>query len=215
MLLMQNRAIKSLPKLYRRDTLINKLYDSGYVVYNKEDKLNTANYNNIFFSRLNEYGCLNYEYDLGLAPLTTLSDRRNAIESKWKAWSKCSLQSLQNLATRYFNNDVKVSYSGDAEVTYTARLGFKNRYSDETYQQWLTDNKIVFPAHMIMNWVYEKNRWRDYFTDLNWGKAKNNYQWNTISMTWGESKTHDQYGKSWEYMSTRTWNDTLNEEINY
>lgn len=34
-------------------------------------------------------------------------------------------------------------------------------------------------------------------------------------MTWGESKTHDQYGKSWEYMNTRTWNATLNEEINY
>lgn len=212
---MQNRAIKSLPKLYRRDTLINKLYDSGYVVYNKEEELNTANYRNIFFQKLNEYGCVNYEYDLGLTPLTTLSDRRNAIESKWKAWSKCSLQSLQNLATRYFNNDVKVSYNGDAEVTYTARLGFKNRYSDETYQHWLEDNKIVFPAHMLMNWIYEKNRWRDYFTDLNWGKAKNNYQWNTISMTWGESKVHEQHGKSWEYMNTRTWNATLNEEINY
>ena len=106
---MTNRAIQSLPKLYRRDTLINKLYDSGYVVYNKEDKLNTANHNNIFFKTLNEYGCLNYEYDLGLAPLTTLSDRRNAIESKWKAWSKCSLQSLQNLAT--FNSNSNRSYS--------------------------------------------------------------------------------------------------------
>ncbi len=211
---MTNRAIQSLPTLYRRDTLINKLYDSGYVVYNKEDELNTANYNNIFFKTLNEYGCLNYEYDLGLQPLTSLSDRRNAIESKWKACNKCSLQSLQNLATRYFNNDVKVSYNGDAEVTYTARLGFSNRYSSETYQQWLSDNKIVFPAHMIMNWVYEKNRWRDYFTDISWGKAKNNYQWNTISMTWGDAKIRDRHGKSWEYMNTRTWNDTLNEEIN-
>lgn len=210
-----NKAIKSLPTLYRKDTLINKLYDSGYVVYNQEEQRNTANYSNIFFQTLNEYGCLNYEYDLGLQPLSSLSDRRNAIESKWKAFSKCSVQSLQNLANRYFNNDVKVSYNGDAEVTYTARLGFSNRYSDETYQQWLSDNKVVFPAHMIMNWVYEKNRWRDYFTDLNWGKAKNKYQWNTISMSWGDAKKHDQHGKSWDYMNTRTWNATLNEEINY
>lgn len=212
---MLNRAIKSLPKLYRKDTLINTLYDSGYLVYNKEDELNTANYNNIFFSKLNEYGCSNYEYDLDIKPLANLTDRRNAIESKWKAWAKCSLQSLQALASRYFNNDVKVSYNGDAEVTYTARLGFKNRYTDETYQQWLSDNNIVFPAHMVMNWIYEKNRWRDYFTDLNWGKAKNNYLWNTISMSWGEAKVHDQHGKTWEYMNTRSWNATLNEEIEY
>ena len=212
---MLNRAIKSLPKLYRKDTLINILYDSGYIVYNKEEELNTANYNNIFFSKLNEYGCSNYEYDLNIQPLSNITDRRNAIESKWKAWSKCSLQSLQSLASRYFSNDVKVSYNGDAEVTYTARLGFKNRYSDETYQQWLSDNNIVFPAHMVMNWVYEKNRWRDYFTDLNWGKAKNNYQWNTIQMSWGEAKVHDQRGKTWEYMNTRSWTDTLNEEIEY
>lgn len=212
---MLNRAIKSLPKLYRKDTLINTLYDSGYLVYNKEDELNTANYNNIFFSKLNEYGCSNYEYDLDIQPLVNLTDRRNAIESKWKAWAKCSVQSLQALASRYFNNDVKVSYNGDAEVTYTARLGFKNHYSDETYQQWLSDNNIVFPAHMVMNWVYEKNRWRDYFTDLNWGKAKNNYQWNTIQMSWGEAKVHDQRGKTWEYMNTRSWTDTLNEEIEY
>lgn len=212
---MLNKAIKSLPKLYRKDNLINTLYDSGYLVYNKEEELNTANYNNIFFSKLNEYGCSNYEYDLNIQPLSNISDRRNAIESKWKAWSKCSLQSLQSLASRYFSNDVKVSYNGDAEVTYTARLGFKNRYSDETYQQWLSDNSIVFPAHMVMNWVYEKNRWRDYFTDLNWGKAKNNYQWNTIQMSWEEARVHDQRGKTWEYMNTRSWTDTLNEEIEY
>lgn len=210
---MLNRAIKSLPKLYRKDTLINTLYDSGYLVYNKEDELNTANYNNIFFSKLNEYGCNNYEYDLGLQPLSSLSDRRNAIESKWKAWSKCSLQSLQSLANRYFSNDVKVSYNGDAEVTYTARLGFKNRYSDETYQQWLEDNSVIFPAHMVMNWVYNKNRWRDYLISLNWGKAKNNYRWNTMQMTWGTAKAYDVHSKSWEYMNTRTWDETLEGEI--
>ena len=60
-----NKAIKSLPTLYRKDKFINTLYDSGYVVYNTEDSKNNDNYNNIFFSSLNEYGCLNYEYDLG------------------------------------------------------------------------------------------------------------------------------------------------------
>lgn len=210
-----NKAIKSLPTLYRKDKFINTLYDSGYVVYNTEDSKNNDNYNNIFFSSLNEYGCLNYEYDLDLDPLPDINDRRNVIESKWKAYEKCSVQSLQNLASRYFDDAVKVSYNGDAEVTYTARLGFKNKYSDETYNAWYKDNSVVFPAHMIMNWVYEKNRWRDYFTDLNWGKAKNNYQWNTINMSWGTAKTADRKGKTWEYMNSRTWDNTLNEEIEY
>lgn len=210
---MLNKAIKSLPKLYRKDLLINTLYNSGHIVYNKEDELNTANYNNIFFSKLNEYGCNNYEYDLGIQPLQTLTNRRNAIESKWKSRSKCSLQSLQALASRYFNNDVKVSYNGDAEVTYTARLGFKNRYSDETYQQWLYDNNVVFPAHMIMTWVYEKNHWGDYAINLSWGKAKNNYKWYTMQMTWGIAKKYETHSKLWEYMSTRTWDDILRGEI--
>lgn len=212
---MLNKALKSLPKLYRKDVFINMLYDSGYRLYNIEEQLNTANYNNIFFSKLNEYGCNNYEYDLGIQPVKDISDRRNLIESKWKAYEKCSLQSLQNLANRYFNNDVKLSYNGDAEVTFTARLGFKNKYSDDTYNAWSSDNATVFPAHMIMNWVYEKNRWRDYYTSLNWGKAKERYHWNNIDMTWGTAKTAERIGKTWEYMNTRTWNDTLNEEIEY
>ena len=34
-------------------------------------------------------------------------------------------------------------------------------------------------------------------------------------MSWGTAKTTDRKGKSWEYMNTRTWEDTLNNEIDY
>lgn len=210
-----NKAIKSLPTLYRKDKFINTLYDSGYVVYNTENSKNTDNYNNIFFSKLNEYGCSNYEYDLAIDPLPNIEDRRNLIESKWKAYEKCSLESLQKLTSRYFNNDVKLTYNGDAEVTYTARIGFKNKYRTDTYNAWENDNSAVFPAHMIMVWVYEKNRWRDYYSQLNWGRAKDIYAWNTINSTWRTAKTGEIVGKLWEYMNTRTWDDTLNEEIEY
>ena len=209
------KPIKALPSLYRKDKFVNDLYDSCLVAVSTEQSLNQDNYNNIFFRKLNDYGTSNYEYDLAIEPLTDIIDRRNLIESKWKAFEKCSIDSLQSLANRYFNNDVKLSYNGDAEILFTARLGFKNKYTDDTYNSWLSDNNTVFPAHMTMAWEYEKNRWRDYYSNLNWGKAKDAYKWNTIGMTWGVAKQGEPIGKDWEYMNTRTWDDTLNEEIEY
>lgn len=208
------KPINALPKIYRKDKFVNALYTGGLAAASIEQADNQANYNNIFFNSLNEYGASNYEYDLAVEPLTDIIDRRNLIESKWKAFEKCSVQSLQSLASRYFNNDVTVSYTGDAEVTYTARLGFKNKYSGDTYNAWLNDNSAVFPAHMIMTWIYEKNRWRDYFSKLSWGKGRR-FKWNSIARTWGSAKNVDAIAKTWEYMSTRTWQDTLEEEIEY
>ena len=208
------KPINALPKIYRKDKFVNALYTGGLAAASIEQADNQANYNNIFFNSLNEYGASNYEYDLAIEPLTDIIDRRNLIESKWKAFEKCSVQSLQSLARRYFNNDVTVSYTGDAEVTYTARIGFNNKYSGDTYNAWLNDNNVVFPAHMIMTWIYEKNRWRDYFSKLSWDKGRK-FKWNSIARTWGSAKNVDAIAKTWEYMSTRTWQDTLEEEIEY
>lgn len=208
------KPIDALPKLYRKDKFVNDLYCGCLVPVTWEQGNNKANYNNIFFSKLNEYGASNYEYDLAIDPLTDIIDRRNLIESKWKAFEKCSVNSLQSLASRYFNNDVTVSYDGNATVTYTARLGFKNKYSDDTYNAWVNDNSVVFPAHMVLEWFYEKNRWRDYYSKLNWGKCRN-YEWNNIGMSWRTAKDDGLVAKTWEYMNTRSWDDTLNEEIEY
>lgn len=208
------KPINTLPKIYRKDKFVNALYTGGLAATSIEQADNQANYNNIFFDSLDEYGASNYEYDLAIEPLTDIIDRRNLIESKWKAFEKCSVQSLQSLASRYFNNDVTVGYTGDAEVTYTARIGFKHKYSGDTYNAWLNDNNVVFPAHMIMTWIYEKNRWQDYFSKLNWGSGRK-FKWDSISRTWGAAKNADVIAKTWEYMSTRSWDDTLNEEIEY
>lgn len=207
--------IKALPKLYRKDKFVNSLYDGGVSAVEVESDDNKANYNNIFFDSLDEYGARNYEYDLAIEPLADIIDRRNLIESKWKAFNKCSVNSLQSLANRYFDNVVTVSYDGNATVIYTASIGFKNKYSDDTYNAWYSDNSAVFPAHMQMQWVYETNRWRDYYNSLNWGKAKKRYHWNNINMNWGTAKTAERIGKTWEYMNTRTWDDTLYEEVEY
>lgn len=172
------------------------LYDSGYVVYDAEDNKNNDNYNNIFFSTLNEYGCSNYEYDLGTNPLDNIYDRRNVIESKWKAYEKCSLESLQKLANRYFGTDVTLEYTGDAEIIYHASLGFKYKYTEDTYNAWEHDNSVVFPAHMVMSWEYDKNRWHDYY--------------------YSKYQSDDNFtGKLWSYVNTRTWDATLNKEIDY
>lgn len=208
------KPINALPKLYRKDKFVNALYTGGLAATSIEQAYNQANYNNIFFDSLDKYGASNYEYDLAIEPLPDIIDRRNLIESKWKAFEKCSVQSLQSLANRYFNNDVTVGYTGDAEVTYTARIGFKNKYTNDTYNAWLSDNNVVFPAHMIMTWIYEKNRWRDYFSKLNWDSGRK-FRWNNIDRTWGSAKNADVVAKTWEYMSTRSWDDTLNEEIEY
>ena len=106
--------IKNLPKVYRKDKWINELYNVDFSYLKTR---NTNNYNNLFFSKLNDYGCSTFEQDLEIDVSTeqSIEDRRRSILNKWRASYRCTLPVIQEICNSYFENYVTAKYNGDAE----------------------------------------------------------------------------------------------------
>lgn len=208
----KQEILKTLPKIYRSDKWINQIFNT--LVFADVEKLTSSDYNNIFMSTLDDYGCSLYERDLLIDKKDTLTDRRNTIITKWRANNRCTLSLLQSIVNQYFGDKCDVSYDGNATVTHTTKVGIRYDPTKYIYQKFLNEYMNVFPAHFNLVWIHMHNRWIDYCNPHSWGYAKDEYyNWNEPkSHTWKDEK-YMISGKSWEYNSTRTWDDVLDGEI--
>ena len=210
----KDEMLKTLPKLYRKDKWVNQIYNISQL--REVDNLSHTDYNNIFMSTLDEYGCSLYERDLLLDAKTTLEDRRSAIITKWRASYKCSLQLLQDIVSQWFGDKCQVSYDGNATVTHTTKVGTRYDPNNYYYKMFLNEYMSIFPAHFNLVWNHTHNRWIDYCLPHTWGYAKDDYTaWrDPKSHTWKDEKYMIR-GKLWEYNSTRTWDDVYDSEITW
>lgn len=208
----KEEMIKTLPSLYRKDKWVKQIYNTSQL--SEVDKLSKLNYNNIFMSTLDEYGCSLYERDLLLDQKTTIEDRRSAIITKWRANHKCSLELLQQIVNQWFGDKCQVSYDGNATVTHTTKVGTRYNPDNYYYQMFLKEYMSIFPAHFNLVWNHMHNRWIDYCLPHTWGYAKDEYtNWDDPkSHNWGNEKYMIR-GKLWEYNLTRTWDDVFDSEI--
>lgn len=210
----KNEMLKTLPKLYRKDKWINQIYNTSQL--REVDNLSRIDYNNIFMSTLDEYGCSLYERDLLLDQKTTIEDRRSAIITKWRATHRCTLQVLQDVVNQWFGDKCKVSYDGNATVTHTTQVGTRYDPTNYYYQSFLNEYMSIFPAHFQLVWNHMHNRWIDYCKPHTWGHAKDEYY------NWRSPKSHkwkdEKYmirGKLWNYNLTRTWDDVFDGKITW
>lgn len=210
----KTEMLKTLPKLYRSDKWVNELY--GVTVIDDVNTLTNANYSNLFFKSLDDYGCTVYERDLLLDRKDTLDERRTAIQMKWLSKHRCTLSLLQQIVKSYFNDKCTVTYDGNATVTHTTKVGVRYNPNDYYYQKFIKDYMEVFPAHFQLVWVHDHNRWIDYYKPHNWGMAKDEYyDWDTPkSHKWDDEKYSIRF-KLWNYNVTRTWNDVYDSEIEW
>ena len=204
--------LKTLPKLYRDDKWVNQIFN--IIALSDVDTLTDSNYNNLFMTKLDEYGCSLYERDLLIDKRETIDERRNAIITKWRANHRCTLSLLQQIVNQYFGDKCTVSYDGNATVTHTTKVGTRYDPTKYVYQTFLKEYMNVFPAHFNLVWVHMHNRWIDYFKPYSWGYAKEKYtSWQTPKEhTWHDEKTQVRY-KLWQYNVNRTWNDVYDSEI--
>lgn len=210
----KDEMIKTLPKLYRKDKWVNQIYNSTQL--DEVDNQSRIDYNNIFMTTLDEYGCTLYERDLLLDTKGTLEDRRNAIITKWRATHRCTLELLQDIVNQWFGDKCEVTYNGNATVTHTTKVGTRYDPNNYYYQTFLKYYMGVFPAHFNLIWNHTHNRWIDYCKPHNWGHAKDNYlNWSVPkSHKWKDEKSVLR-GKRWNYNLTRTWNDVYDSEISW
>lgn len=210
----KEEMIKTLPTLYRKDKWVNQIYDMTQL--KEVDNLSYINYNNLFMSKLDGYGCSIYEKDLLIDAKETLDDRRNAIITKWRATHRCTLELLQDIVNQWFGDKCEVAYDGNATVTHTTKVGTRYDPNSYYYQTFLKYYLDVFPAHFNLIWKHTHNRWIDYCKPHNWGHAKEKY------LNWRVPKNHkwkDEKsvlrGKRWNYNLTRTWSDVYDSEIGW
>lgn len=208
----KDEMIKTLPSLYRKDKWVNQLYNTATL--NDVDNQSDLNYNNIFMSKLDDYGCSIYERDLLLDPKDNIEDRRSAIIIQWRAKYRCTLSLLQDIVNQWFGDKCEVTYDGNATVTHTTKVGTRYDPNAYYYQMFLKHYMDVFPAHFNLVWNHTHNQWIDYCKPHNWGYAKDEYlNWNEPhNHKWGDEKTVLR-GKLWEYNLTRTWDDVYDNAI--
>lgn len=205
--------ISTLHKLYRNDPWLNELYNAVDIELKKVDATTKEDYDNIFFNSLTEYGCKVFEKDLGIIPArgSSLEQRRKIIKSKWLSRPFCSLPILQSIADVHFNGGVKVSYDGDATLTYTTLLGFNYFDTDKTIFEKSIDD--VKPAHFDSIWKYSSNIWGSYFIPNDWQRFLENAVWaSKLSDTW-EYWSKPFFKKNWDYCLNRNWKEMLYEEV--
>ena len=210
----KEEMLKTLPKLYRKDKWVNQLYNP--VPLQDVDNLAKIDYNNIFMNTLDDYGCSIYEKDLLLDSAETLDERRFVIITRWRANYRCTLPLLQSIVNSYFGDRCDVTYDGNATVTHTTKVGTRYDANSYEYKTFLKHYMDVFPAHFNLVWKHTYNRWIDYCKPTNWGTARDSYlNWGAVQdHKWQDEKATER-AKTWEYNSTRTWNDVLDTEIDW
>lgn len=210
----KDEMIKTLPTLYRKDKWVNEIYNTAQLdEVNNQSKIN---YNNIFMTHLDDYGCSLYEKDLLLDPKDTLDERRSAIITRWRANYRCTLELLQSIVSQWFGDRCDVTYDGNATVTHTTKVGTRFDPNLYEYQTFLKHYMDVFPAHFNLVWQHTYNRWIDYCKPTNWGTARTSYlNWGEIHNNKWRSEMTTLRAKTWKYNSKRTWNDVLDTEINW
>lgn len=208
----KDEMIKTLPSLYRKDKWVNQIYNSAQLY--EVDKQSNIDYNNIFMTTLDNYGCTLYERDLLLDAKDTIEERRNAIITQWRASYRCTLHLLQSIVNQWFGDKCEVTYDGNATVTHTTKVGTRYDPNSYYYQTFLKHYMDVFPAHFNLVWNHTHNRWIDYCKSHNWGYAKSEYlNWNKPhDHKWGDEKFVIR-GKYWNYNLTRTWDDVYDNVI--
>lgn len=208
----KDEMIKTLPKLYRKDKWVNQIYNSAQL--SEVDKQSRIDYNNIFMTTLDDYGCTLYERDLLLDPKGTIEERRNSIITQWRANHRCTLPLLQSIVNQWFGDKCDVTYDGNATITHTTKVGTRYDPNSYYYQTFLKHYMNVFPAHFNLVWNHTHNRWIDYCKPHNWGYAKLEYlNWNEPhDHKWCDEKSVIR-GKYWNYNLTRTWDDVYDNAI--
>lgn len=197
-------SIKTLPKVYRRDTWVNEIYQSCDIP--RVPQQIQDNYDNIFFSTLTPSGCENYEHDLSLAPASTLEERRYNIRRAWLWRKKCSLEWLNDVV-RTYSDEFSMEYDGDATLYFITN---KYNYFEDTelVNKALTDLEIIKPAHMLIKQKHKHITWGHYYNPVTWATVKTGRWLRTNEIVW-RTINGAFYKKTWQDLSSMKWSAVL------
>lgn len=112
---LRDYALKALNAIYRKDRWVRELYQAAGFDLHKASILLDRILSNEFFNIATEEGLAIYEKDLGITKEGSIQERRERVESLWKATGKATLLKIANIVDQYVKNEHEITYS-DQEI---------------------------------------------------------------------------------------------------
>lgn len=112
---LRDYALKAINAIYRKDRWVRELYQAAGFDLHKASILLDRILSNEFFNLATEEGLAIYEKDLGITKEGSIQERRERVESLWKATGKATLLKIANIVDQYVRNEHEITYS-DQEI---------------------------------------------------------------------------------------------------
>lgn len=180
--------IEMLPYYYRKSQLVKDIYDVVQKVLDKvSDEIKSEDLQ-LFITTTDDFTL--HEKDVGLAEITADNETKRArVIARLQGNNLLTKSELERLIMIYDKTGCTIT---EDFANYTVNILFSGRtgkpYNFEQIQYAVEE---VRPAHIQIEYAFEKNTWEDLRLKLNtWGNA--------MSLTWGGAEDYD--GRTWLYV---------------
>ncbi len=180
--------IKRLPHYYRKSKVVDELYKAVQKILDKVSADITAEDLMLFITTTTDFSL--HEKDVGLSSVVADNEtKRSRVISRLQGNAVLTKSALYELVSIYDKTGCSVSEDFEnytVTITFTGRKG--KPYNLAEIQSAVEEVK---PAHIKIEYAFEKNTWDDLSVKLNtWGNA--------VSLSWGDAEDYD--GRTWLYV---------------
>lgn len=148
--------IKNIHKIFRRDPYIQAFLGASDKKLSKiENKINSLS-EEFWFDSMSSVGVAIMEEQLDYSCMsTTLENKRQELEARWKTACKCDLKLLQVIADTWRNGEVAIMFTNAViEITFISITGIPNNV--KTLKTAIEEAK---PAHLPVNFTFRYRTW--------------------------------------------------------
>lgn len=180
--------IEKLPYYYRKSRVVEELYTAVQKIIDKISADISAEDLMLFITTTTDFTL--HEKDVGLPAITADNETKRArVIARIQGNSVLTKSALYDLIDIYDKTGCTIT---EDFANYTVTIAFTGRkgkpYNFNEIQSAVDEVK---PAHIKIEYAFEKNTWNDLRLKLNtWGNA--------MSLTWGDAEDYD--GRTWLYV---------------
>lgn len=180
--------IERLPYYYRKSKVVEELYTAVQKILDKISADISAEDLSLFITTTTDFTL--HEKDVGLTAITADNETKRArVIARIQGNNVLTKSALYELIDIYDKTGCTIT---EDFANYTVTIAFTGRKGKAyNFEQIQSAVEEVKPAHIKIDYVFEKNTWDDLRLKLNsWGNAE--------SLTWGGAEDYD--GRTWLYV---------------
>ena len=156
-----------MPKFFRSDDFVkNVLQGHGIKIDDLILTLEQFN-NNLNFKTMDLDTIKIYENELNFKTSSeNIADKRGEIEARWKTRTKCSIDTLKNIAASFPNGTILVDfYNNIITVEFVDEVGIPSNL--QAVREAL---ELAKPAHLPIEYIFKYTIWQTVKATYTWGE---------------------------------------------